>query len=205
MRCVNFRFNKNDCNACCLPRNRDRQRQQEEAKTGVEGGRGRGRGATSLASQEAVSWQSSVRATCEMPIYSLANIASDRTTTARTPQWRLKLPLTSMPSRLWLWLWIWLWVSLWFECQCNICRHDCQDTKAHGATDSLWQLCLTLTLTLPRSGYWIMCKNLKCKQLYAFIVSLGRRPPLKLLLLQQQLLLLQIWLALACSGLSTCE
>lgn len=37
---------------------------------------------TSLASQEAVSWQSSVRATCEMPIYSLANIASDRTTTA---------------------------------------------------------------------------------------------------------------------------
>lgn len=120
------------------------QRQAEAAGRGQdrEGGRGRGRGATSLASQEAVSWQSSVRATCEMPIYSLANIASDRTTTARTPQWRLKLPLTS-PSRLWLWLWIWLWlwVWLWFECQCNICRHDCQDTKAHGATrcgNSAW-------------------------------------------------------------------
>lgn len=76
------------------------QRQAEAAGRGQdrEGGRGRERGATSLASQEAVSWQSSVRATCEMPIYSLANIASDRTTTARTPQWRLKLPLTRRPG-----------------------------------------------------------------------------------------------------------
>lgn len=132
---------------------RKRPRQREE------GGRGRdrGRGATSLASQEAVSWQSSVRATCEMPIYSLANIASDRTTTARTPQWRLKLPLTSMLSRL-----------CGSDSDCGSDSESGCDLSASATYADmtartqkrmgrllLWQLCLasTLDLTLPRSGY----------------------------------------------------
>jgi len=44
-------------------------------------------------SKKAVSWQSSVRETCEMPIYSLANIASDRTTTADPSLFKLQLQL----------------------------------------------------------------------------------------------------------------
>lgn len=95
-----------------------------------------------------------------MPIYSLANIASDR----RDPrQGRVSNSDSYSDCDS----------DFDFEWQCNICRHDCQDRRIGwsgvGSRDS------------GSSGYWIMCKNLKCKQLYAFIVSLGRRPPLKLL------------------------
>lgn len=84
-----------------LPAQEQRQAEaaasRAEEQEGDRGGRGAARQAqsqpvlaTSLASQEAVSWQSSVRATCEMPIYSLANIASDRITTGWTPHWMLQ-------------------------------------------------------------------------------------------------------------------
>jgi len=64
-------------------------------------------------------------ATCEMPIYSLANIASDRT----DPEGWVLVGLTGPepePEPV--------DPDFDFEWQCNICRHDCQDLGTHGSS-----------------------------------------------------------------------
>lgn len=106
-------------------------------------------------------------ATCEMPIYSLANIASDRT----DPEWRLAgfgigSGCGSGSG------------SYWVFSGLNPNSRPLISISSGSATYA--DMTARISGLSGLLGYWIMCKNLKCKQLYAFIVSLGRRPPLKL-------------------------